>query len=355
MRNITLAILSILVAASVSAAQLVIPAAGSGPGANDSLWQSDVTIHNVGTTTANLAITLHRTQGPTSAHTLSIAPRETVTLDDIVQKTFGIEIGSGAIVIDGDEFALRKLSVTSRTYNRSDAGEFGQDIPAWSLNQAASEGDTAVINGPVDSATARFNFGIYAIDDTKVDWMLVRRDGSTAATVPASYDAGTQIQYNQGIPLFLGVENENDDVIYARVREGRAFIYGSIVQNSTNDPSFVPFVATRENFAAQLLGVDLDEDGTIDIADANGDGVLDGEVPIQTLGYPNFFRIVVADPEGNEVELELIDASNDVRLLENGTVQWLPPGMFRGTSGALKVQASDGFATTQFLIPVIFQ
>ena len=319
----------------MSAAQLVIPAAGAGAGANDSQWQSELTIHNVGLTSTDLTLSFYRTNGIDATHSITVAPRQTVILENIVQETFGIDTGSGAIVIEGDPFGLKKLSVTSRTFNRSESGEFGQDIPAWTESSAAATGDTAVINGPVAASMARFNFGIFAPVDTDVEWMLVRQSGTVAASVSESYDAGTQLQYNQGIPTFLGVENEDGDVVYARITEGRAFVYGSIIQNSTNDPSFVPFAVTRENFAAQLVGIDLNEDGEVDIFDTDSDGVLDGEVSLSTAGFPNYFRVVVVDPEGNPVDLELVDASNDVRLLENGTVQWLPSSGQRGTAGVL--------------------
>lgn len=354
MRKTAFILLSIIVATSVSAFQLVIPAAGSGPGANNSQWQSDLTIHNVSTIPADIVLEYHDSEGMVATHSLSILSRQTVSLEDIVQSVFQ-KSGTGAIVITGNEFALRKLSVSSRTFNRSELGEFGQDIPAWSTPSAAAEGDTAVINGPLSPSSSRYNFGIYAIDATEVDWMLIREDGSSAATVSATYEAGAHVQYNRGIETFLGSDNLPNDVVYARIRAGRAFVYGSIVEDSSNDPSFVPFVATRENFAAQLLGVDLNEDGVIDIADENGDGVLDGEIRLSTIGFPNFFRVVVIDPEGSEVSIELIDASPDVRLFPDGTVQWSPSMMLRGTIGALKLRATDGFAATDFLIPVVFR
>ena len=355
MKRIAISILSLLLTASLSAAQLVIPAAGTLTGAAGSQWQSDVTIHNVGTTPTLISIEFHDGSGLVATESVLIGARRTVALENIVGDVFGLSNRQGALVITGEDYALRKLSVTSRTFNLSDEGEFGQDIPAWNATAAAETGDTAVLNGPVSPASARFNFGLYAPEETSIEWLLVREDGTTAATVTETYEAGTHVQYSPGIPSYLGGENLPNDVIYARILEGRAFIYGSIVENATGDPSFVPSIPTRENFTAQLLGVDLNEDGVVDIVDADGDGVLDGEVNISTLGYPSFFRVVVIDPEGNEITLELVDASNDVRLFTDGTVQWLPSSALRGTAGVLKVRASDGFAATDFLIPVLFR
>lgn len=355
MKKLLLILGTILLSASLSASQIVIPAVGSISGAQGSQWQSDVTIHNAGITPTTVTLEFHDADGLVATEELTIFSRQTISTENVIGELFGLSEKNGALVITGDEFALRKLSVTSRTYNLSDEGEFGQDIPAWTSSSAVSVGDTAVINGPADPQATRFNFGLYAPVATEIDWILIREDGTSAVILTESYEAGTHAQYSQGIASFLGAENLANDVVYARIREGQAFVYGSIVENSTGDPSFVPSVSTRENFAAQLLGVDLDEDGVLDILDEDGDGILDGEVNVSTIGFPSFFRIVAVDPEGDEVQLELVDAANDIRLFDDGTVQWLPSSSLRGTAGVLKVLASDGFAETEFMIPVLFR
>ncbi len=355
LKKLLLVLAITLLTASLSASQLVVPAVGSIPGAQGSQWQSDVTIHNASITPTTITLEFHDADGLVTTEELTIFSRQTISIENVVEEAFGLSATSGALVITGDEFALRKLSVTSRTYNLSDEGEFGQDIPAWTSSSAVTVGDTAVLNGPADPAATRFNFGLYAPVDTEIDWILVREDGSSEVTISESYEAGTHEQYSQGISTFLEAENLANDVVYARVREGQAFVYGSIVENSTGDPSFVPSIATRENFAAQLRGVDLNEDGILDILDEDGDGILDGNVSVSTIGFPSFFRIVAVDPEGDEVQLQLVNPGNDIRLFDDGTVQWNPSSALRGSAGVLKVIASDGFAETEFMIPVLFR
>jgi hypothetical protein len=358
MKRILLTLLTLACAATLSAAQLIVPAAGAGAGARGSQWQSDVTIHNAALTPASLTFSFHDSDGLVASFPFTVAARETVTITDIVASAFGVSTLSGAvtgaIVIEADEITLLKLAVTSRTFATSEAGEFGQDIPALTPAAAAGTGDTAVLAGPSEVSGSRFNFGLYTLEASTVEWVLVRSTGDIGATVDSEYDANVQVQYNRGIQTLLAAQPAPDDVVYARVLSGSVIAYGSIVNNASNDPGFVPAFRTRENFPAKLLGIDLNEDGNIDIP-ANADGVLESPVPLRAShGFPNYFRIVVVDPEGAEVHLELVDPPSDVRLLDGGTVRWFPVGSLSGTSGALIVSASDGFAETRFLIPVTF-
>lgn len=355
LKKLSLTLLTLSLCTTLSAAQMVIPASGSIPGAGDSLWQSDVTIHNVSAGVAPITLSFRTTGGEVATESLTLSPHQTLSIENVVESLFGQTSATGAIVIDADEFVLRKLAVTSQTYNLSERGRFGQDIPAIPGSSALSAGDTAVINGPVNPEESRFNFGLYTLEEASVEWVVIRQDGSIASSVIKSYDGLVQVQYNQGISTLLGASIESSDVVYARVLEGSAVFFGSIVDAATGDPAFVPAVATRENFEAQFLGVDLNEDGVIDLFDADHDGVLDAPVRLATHGFPNFFRIIVSDPEGNEVSLDLLDASNEVLLLEDGLVQWVPAGELRGSAGALRIVATDGFASSEFIIPVLFR
>lgn len=360
MKRTLLTLLALAFGATLSAAQVIVPVAGAGAGANGSQWQSEITIHNVAFTAASLSLSFHDATGPLATHQLTVPAGATVTLPDIVVSTFGIipdgNTVTGAVVIESDEITLLKVAVSSRTFNSSESGEFGQDIPALRAAESTKAAETAVLTGPSETSGSRFNFGLYALEESEVQWVLVRASGEVAATVDRKYDGGIQVQYNGGIHNLLEVEPAPNDVIYARVFSGSILPYGSIVNNGTNDPSFVTAFRTRENFQAQLLGVDLNEDGEIDIFDANGDGILDAPVPVRAShGFPSYFRIIAADPEGQQVRLTLIDAPTDVRLFDDGiTVRWFPAGSLSGTTGALSVSANDGFAETRFLIPVTF-
>jgi len=357
LKRASLAIALLTFASLLSAAEpdLVIPVAGSVHGDFGSSWHTELTLHNAGAEPAELTITYFAGDGTTTERTLTVAPRSTVTHTDVISGLIGKTETLGALTIDVSDAVLAKLVVAARIYNESAAGQFGQYVPALPFSSAFGLGDVVVLAGPGDAAAQRFNFGVFTTTGATMEWELHRKDGSVAARVTQTYGAGAQKQYNQGTLTFLGVQPADSDVVYARFTAGRAYLYGSAVNLRTNDPSFVAPVRTRENLTVRLLGVDADENGTIDIADANNDGVLDEPVGLIKSRFPNFFRVVVTDPEGARVVLSLPNGPSYARIIDdNGTIEAYPGGEIEGPTGQILVRATDGIDTVDFIIPVIF-
>ena len=147
-----------------SATTLIIPASGTGPGLNDSHWQTELTFHNTSASTIAATLTFHDAIGAAGTSTVSVAPRATVAIADIIASRFGRDSATGAIEITFDSAFAQKLSVASRTFNKSSTGEFGQDIPAIDQATAPAAGSVIVLSGPSSAADARFNFGVYAVN-----------------------------------------------------------------------------------------------------------------------------------------------------------------------------------------------
>lgn len=357
-RKLLLVTVLLLASTSLFAAQeiaYVIPAAGSGPGANGSLWRSEVTFHNAGDIAVTIDVQLHGAEGPIYNNGISIRPHRTATASNIVKNELLQENAFGAIIIKMDPILASRLALTSRAINESAAGEFGQDIPVIPVSQAFTTGERVVIAGPAKSSEHRFNFGLFPLEETSIDWSVYRKEGELATSKSVTYEAGKHVQYNGGIANFFGIEAQDNDVVVAKITGGKVFLYGSIVNNLSGDPSFVPGVVTRTNITARFLGVDIDENGSIDFADANGDNVLDEPLVIYTGAFPNFFKLMAEDPEGETLTFELVGASNDVRLFPDHTVQWLPATGLRGTEGTLVVRVNDGTDSVDFTIPVLFR
>lgn len=353
----TIAAISLLAAGTLFAAQpdLVVPAVGSGPGAAGSQWKSELVFHNAGADVATATVTLHSATAVIGTASVSVGPRSTVSYADAVAELFGKSDTFGALAIDVATAAERKLAVSSRAVNLSSGGEYGQDVPALDRTAAMVIGDTAVITGPRRASLARFNAGVFASDASTVQWSLVRGDGSVAATKTISYLAGEQKQYNAVVDSLFGSTPADNDVVHAKVTSGSAYFYGSTVNNATGDPSFVHAVRTRENLQVIVNGIDLDENGSVDVRDANGDARIDQPIEVQTRAFPNFFRIIASDPEGAALTYQLIGASSDVRIFPDGTIQWAPGANLAGTSSTLTVRISDGIDSIDVVIPVIFR
>lgn len=342
--------------ASADSLDYVIPASGTGPGANNSQWQSEVTIHNAGLELLLVKLSYHDAAGAVGSIDLPLPGRTTRTLSDIVKNDFGQTQSTGAIVFDTDDALRGKLSITSRTFNLSPAGEFGQDIPALTVTQSITFGDTGILNGPANAAANRFNFGIFASEETKIEWRLLRRDGTVAGSVVRTYKAGTQTQHSAGVSTLFAQTPQDNDVIHAKVLSGQAWIYGSVVNNQTGDPTYIPGARTRENLLPEILGIDIERDGIVDFKDADRNGVLDQALEASTGSFPNMFRIVARDPENSALTFVIVGGDGTAMFFDsNGTISWSPSGALRDTSGSLVVRVSDGLDSIDFTIPVNYR
>lgn len=337
---------------AAGAATFVVPAAGTGPGANGSQWQTELTLHSTSSSPMTVALTFHDRNGAAETASIQLAPRATVAVEDVVKTQFHRESATGAIEIGVADAFAKKLAVASRTFNVSEAGEFGQDFEAVNVADFASAGDTVVLAAPSDVVENRFNAGLYAATATNIRWELVRADGTTAKTVEASYAAGTQTQYNLVAETLFGTTAQDSDSILAVVTKGDVVAYGSAVNNHTGDPTTVPGVETTVDIRVQFLGVDSDLDNAVNIADADRDGILDAPLSIYASAtWPNSFRLLV---NGSNPTFELVSPNNDITITPDGYVIW-KPSINGATTGTLKVLVTAGGFSDVITIPVKFQ
>ncbi|MDP9360167.1 MAG: hypothetical protein M3P29_01815, partial [Acidobacteriota bacterium] len=126
-KRILITTIAALLPLAASATTLIIPASGTGTGLNDSHWQTELTLHNTSASTIAATLTFHDAIGAAGTANVNVAPRATVALADVVASRFGRESATGAIEITFDSAFAQKLTVASRTFNKSAAGEFGQD------------------------------------------------------------------------------------------------------------------------------------------------------------------------------------------------------------------------------------
>jgi hypothetical protein len=350
-KRILTAAATALLPIAAGAATFIVPAAGSGAGSNGSQWQTELTLHSNSSAAMTVTMTFHDRNGAAETASVQLAPRSTVAIDDIVRTRFHRDAATGAIEIAVADAFARKLAIASRTFNVSEAGEFGQDIPAVNLADASAAGDIVVLAAPSDVVETRFNAGLYAATAATVRWELVRADGTTAKSVESSYAAGTQTQYNLIAETFFGTPAADSDSILATVIKGTVIAYGSAVNNHTGDPTYVPGVETVSDIRVQFLGVDSDLDNVLNIADADRDGVLDAPLTLYGSGtWPNSFRLLVG---GSNPTFALVSPNNEITITPDGFVIWKPSAS-SGT-GTLKVLVTaDGFSDV-ITIPVKFQ
>lgn len=149
---------------------VVIPVAGSAPGANNSFFRTDLAIMNSGDSTASGTLRYIGRGGETAEKAVSINPRAATILVDVVATYFDIRTPTvGYIVFTPTN---GNFAVNSRTYTttQGQAATFGTSIPAVPLASSLRLGQLRQFGGIEDSALAtiqaarpgtfRTNFGM---------------------------------------------------------------------------------------------------------------------------------------------------------------------------------------------------
>lgn len=263
---------------------LIFPVVGHAQGANDSLFESDIRVTNLTAQTMKyqLNLTPSGTNGTTtgSSSTVEIAPNHTLALDDVVASLFGTGTTSSATGMlevrplatsapatpsffsstsAGQTVKNLMTAASSRTYNFTPTGTFGQFIPA--IRYADFVGKAAPGLAPTilslqqvaQSQAYRANFG-FAEASGKPAELVVRvydTASSLLATIPVSLQAGEHKQLN-GMLATNGINDLANGRVEVEVLngDGKVTAYVSEVDNKTNDPLLVSAVvkgATTSN------------------------------------------------------------------------------------------------------------
>jgi CSLREA domain-containing protein len=212
------------------AAVLVI--GGSGPGSLGSFFRTVLQLHNASDapSTGNLIV---RPMGGGEPRTFgyALAPRETRDLAATIDVTGFVT--ADLVALTG---AVPRTSV--RVFN--DAGEHGRTGFTATLvpvSRAITTGKRAIVIAPDDAASTRFNIGMRALGNgASLELTLRRADGNVAARVSRELDANVLVQI--AAPQLFGAAIEDNDVVDIAVTRGAALVYGSSVDNVTQDPSF---------------------------------------------------------------------------------------------------------------------
>ena len=232
-------------------------------GAAGTNFVTDVRIFNRGSSEALFTAVFTRSSadGSTqfSAMRLSVAAGQTVALNDVVASLFASS-GTGNIEFIGD---VDRLLITSRTYNRVDGATYGQFIPALSSADSVSASD-----GPLhipqlqNTAGFRSNLGfseIYGGSGT-VRITLFNENGQAIETLDQTIGRFSHVQTT----LLAGSSSRIEDVMRADVRvingDARIIAYGSVVDNASGDPIYVPAVK-QPSFRVMEVPAVLHADG----------------------------------------------------------------------------------------------
>ncbi len=223
-----------------------IPASAHVAGAAGTNWRTDVEIHNPGTTQGQYEVALLvRNQANTSPQTVvyTVPPGRCLRLDDVLFTSFSFDGGAALRItpLSGD------VMVTSRTYNLTDEGTYGQFIGGALLSEAIEFGDEAALiqlsqHDAVDEGY-RTNIGFTSATGSTIDVRadLYHWDGTLLGTRYFSLPAYTHKQIDRVFEGVTGSEIEDGYILISTSTPGgRFFAYASVVDNATGDPVYIP-------------------------------------------------------------------------------------------------------------------
>jgi hypothetical protein len=229
---------------AISANRYILPGISHAAGANNSLFRSDVRIYNGGTkdTTATITyVPMPGQPGAAQSITLPIKAGEVGAFDDILAAGFNVAGNSGgALLITTSDNT--SLVTSARTYNVTETGTLGQFIPGVTSNQSVAGGDRPLqILQLEQSDRYRTNIGLAETTGKKVDLevSLVLPDTKVTPVVPVTLEAGQFIQFPMTVFNAGTVYNARISVKVVG-GSGRATAYGSVIDQATGDPTYVP-------------------------------------------------------------------------------------------------------------------
>lgn len=230
--------------ANVSATTWVIPGMADLPGTNN--FHSDLRVYNGGSSSVTTTATFYP-QGngtPIPSH-ITIPAGGVTAIDNVLPTTFNTTGTGGSVVLTTSSPA--KLVATGRTYSIrvSDGGTFGQFIPGVSPADGIGVGDKPLqVLQLEESQNFRSNLGMVELtgNPAHVKLSLFLPDSKVIPTV--EYDLAPyqflqigriMASLNPGQPTYNGRIS-----VQVTSGTGRVTAYGSVIDNVTQDPTYVP-------------------------------------------------------------------------------------------------------------------
>ncbi|MGV8041322.1 MAG: S8 family serine peptidase [Thermoanaerobaculaceae bacterium] len=223
----------------------LVPSVAHAPGAGGSQWRTDLAAVNPDGAT-QLTLTYTPVQGAAGSPVVrnaTLTSGATREWSDLLVSLFGFPAtatpkGTVEVASPGSVYLF------ARTYNQAAAGTYGQSYPSLRATDGLGQGQEGVVLQLSKSTEFRSNLGVQNLGGTACT-VAVRLLGPTGAqlgsTLTQSLDAGRFFQWDD---VFAKAGAPSQTLAYATVEVQtagcRVWVYGSVVDNGTGDPTTVP-------------------------------------------------------------------------------------------------------------------
>jgi hypothetical protein len=223
----------------------VLPSSAHAQGQNGAFYTTGLWVTNMGAADSTIALKVlgndqDGTGGP-EVRNLVVPARQTVTFPDVLNRTFNLPAGFGAILISADSNQMKIVSQTS-TPPPSGVGSFGQAVPAATGNDPVTTAAPKALFSLRQDAAFRTNAVIANMTTAlaHVDLRLFNSSGVQIGTGSRDLNPLEMHQYS-GVVAQLGGDGANgtkDDYLVVSTTTGGARIatYAAVIDQTTNDP-----------------------------------------------------------------------------------------------------------------------
>lgn len=219
---------------------MVIPVSAHVGGAHGTAWVTDLVLHNPGTSQVTAYAFFLESETDSSeaeAVPIEIPANQSYLFEDAVRSVFGRSSGTGTVLIGSDQPVI----VSSRTYNNSPEGTYGQSISGMPIRDALAPGELASVI-QLAAGSFRSNLGAVNLTGEPIDVVaeIYSDAGQRLDTRVLRIPPWSHLQINA---VFSQAGHPQIADGYAVMRcsdlNARWFAYASVVDNRSGDPVYV--------------------------------------------------------------------------------------------------------------------
>ncbi|HEX2832286.1 MAG TPA: hypothetical protein VHW00_04685 [Thermoanaerobaculia bacterium] len=210
-------------------------------------FHTDMRVFNAGEQPVTLTLNYYPQSGDATARPAAVQrllePGKVTAIDNVLPSLWSLSRTGGAVTIDASADA--SIVVTARTYSRDENnGTYGQFIPGVTSKDAVGAGERALqVLQLEQSEQYRTNLGLVEVTGQPARIEITAQKPDTKTTAVTAYDLKPNefIQFGR-IFQSMGLPTVYGGRISVKVLEGtgRVAAYGSVVDNRTVDPTYVP-------------------------------------------------------------------------------------------------------------------
>jgi hypothetical protein len=230
-----------------TAAKLYLVGVLSAPGLNDTTWQTDVLLTNLGAQTVSAAVTftsLGFSAQPTPPVQVTLPPGKTERLENVVSGELAVKAGGiGVLTVTSTSPDGVFPIVQGESYENSDpARRFGQAMSAVSDADAAGPGRAQYLVGLQQDAKNRTTFWVFNNDSVQAEYDIVYRalDGKVLGTqAGVKLGAGKMRQFSPGQHPLPPEGVADGFTVQVLVKSGKVLSAAQVINNVSNDPAYI--------------------------------------------------------------------------------------------------------------------